>query len=111
MCCSDDFTCDCGQPGYNPDVSLIGRVDKPQRGWAGKPPVPIDGDNWPLDFAAKTLGISEKDLRDLVRILGLEPAGTMTWANFKRSGRNPRVYNASKLIKIYTAVQQLTQDL
>lgn len=83
----------------------------PVKGWAGAPPVPVDGDNWPVEFAAKTLGISEKDLRDLIRITGLEPAGTMKMASFKRSGRNPRVYDAAKLIMLYNAMRELSAAL
>jgi hypothetical protein len=78
-----------------------------RRGWAGAPEVPVDGKNWPLEFAAKTLSIPERDLRDLVRIMGLQPSGTMPMAQYRRSGRNPRVYDAAKLVRLY----QLTRDL
>lgn len=101
-----------GRIGRRPDDGVTCDCDcKPKFGWKGKPPVPVDGDNWPLDFAAATLGISEKDLRDMVRIVDLPPAGTMKMASYRRSGRNPRVYNASKLVKIYSAVQELAQSL
>lgn len=81
------------------------------KGWAGEAPVPVDGLNWPLDFAAAMLNIPERDLRDLVRITGLKPAGTMRMAAFRRSGRNPRVYDSGKLIKIYDWVKNLSADL
>jgi hypothetical protein len=106
MCCSDDVTCDCT---LEETIKFVKSAVR--KGWEGKPPVAIDGDNWPLDFAAKTLGLSERDLRDLVRITGLEPAGTMSWSNYRRSGRNPRVYNASKLVKIFSTVKKLTEEL
>jgi hypothetical protein len=80
-------------------------------GWNGMKKVPVDGKNWPLEFAAKTLGVSERDLRDLVRIVGLEPSGTMPMAEFRRSGRNPRVYDAAKLVKLHHAVGELVAQL
>jgi hypothetical protein len=86
-------------------------VAESKSGWSGVPEVQIDGRNWPLGFAAKTLGCSERDLRDLIRIVGLEPSGTMKVAEFRRSGRNPRVYDATKLIKLYQAVIDLTEEL
>ena len=84
---------------------------KPGRGWKGKMPVPVDGNSWPLDFAAKMLGCSEKDLRDLVRITGLEPVGTMKMASYRRSGRNPRAYDGSKLVLMWQAVSDLAENL
>jgi hypothetical protein len=80
-------------------------------GWNGMKKVPVDGKNWPLGFAAKTLGISERDLRDLVRIVDLQPSGTMPMAEFRRSGRNPRVYDASKLVTLYQTVIGLSEEL
>jgi hypothetical protein len=79
--------------------------------WKSEPKVAVDGVNWPLEFAAKTLGISERDLRDLVRIVDLQPTGTMPMAEFRRSGRNPRVYDAAKLVKLYQLVQDAAKDL
>lgn len=81
------------------------------KGWKGEPPVALDGDNWPLDFAAKMLDIPEKDLRDLVRITGLKPSGTMSMASYRRSGRNPRVYSGTELIRICEAVRTLAESL
>jgi hypothetical protein len=80
-------------------------------GWNGMKKVPVDGKNWPLEFAAKTLGCSERDLRDLVRIVDLQPTGTMPMAEFRRSGRNPRVYDAAKLVRLYSEVQALGLEL
>lgn len=81
------------------------------RGWKGKAPVNLDGNNWPLDFAAKILGASEKDLRDLVRILGIDPVGTMKMSSYRRSGRNPRAYDASLLVRVWQGIQDLREDL
>lgn len=80
-------------------------------GWNGMKQVPVDGKNWPLEFAAKTLGISERDLRDLVRIVDLQPSGTMPMAEFRRSGRNPRVYDAAKLVRLYQVTLELSEAL
>ena len=77
------------------------------KGWSGLPEVPADGQNWPLDFAARLIGIPERDLRDLVRIAGLAPAGTMKTAAYARSGRNPRVYDGAKLIRLCRAIAEL----
>lgn len=84
---------------------------RPRKGWGGVKEVPVDGRNWPLDFAARTLGVPERDLRDLVRITGLEPSGTMPMAEFRRSGRNPRVYDAAALVRLYDWVQKLSAEL
>jgi hypothetical protein len=91
----DGLTCNCS----------------PKRGWKGKLPVPVDGNNWPLDFAAKMLDCSEKDLRDLVRILRVEPAGTMKMAAYRRSGRHPRVYDASTLVRMWEKFCDLAADI
>lgn len=94
----DGITCNCDQ--------------RPRpRGWKGKAPVPVDGNTWPLDFAAKILGASEKDLRDLVRILELVPTGTMKMSSYRRSGRNPRGYDASALVQMWQSIQDLREDL
>lgn len=87
------------------------RQPHPKRGWGHAPEVPITGENWPLPFAAKTLDISERDLRDLIRVVGLPPVGTMKMASYRRSGRNPRVYEASKLIKLVSGVNRVATDL
>jgi hypothetical protein len=93
------------------DCDCAPRAPHPKRGWGHAPEVPVDGTNWPLPFAAKTLDIPERDLRDLIRVVGLPPAGTMKMASYRRSGRNPRVYEASKLIKLVLEVQRLAEGL
>jgi hypothetical protein len=80
-------------------------------GWGGLPPVELDGENWPLDFAARILGVPERDLRDLVRITGLEPAGTLQMAEFRRSGRAKRVYNGAVLVRLHLAAQRLAAEM
>lgn len=79
--------------------------------WEGGEFVDQDGENWPLDFAAKMLSMPEKDLRDLVRIAGLEPAGVIRMAGFRRQGRAPRAYPAEKLILLAQGVADLRETL
>lgn len=98
-------------PGHDEDEGYACDCKRRNRGWKGKMPVALDGNNWPLDFAAKMLGCSEKDLRDLVRITGLEPAGTMKTATYRRSGRHPRAYDGSKLVLMWQAVNDLAENL
>jgi hypothetical protein len=73
--------------------------------------VEIDGVNWPLEFAAKMLDIPVRDLTDLVRIVKLQPAGVIRFAEFRRRGRQPRAYPAEKLIKAAEAVRNLSEEL
>lgn len=70
------------------------------QGWESLPFVPCDGQNWPLAFAAEFLDIPEKDLRKQIRDRGIEPAGVIRMAGFRRSGRQPRAYPAAELINI-----------
>lgn len=80
-------------------------------GWGSEPVVEPDGENWSLEFAAKMLDMPEKDLRDLVRILGLPSAGVIRMAEFRRQGRHPRAYPADKLALIAETVRDLSEDL
>jgi hypothetical protein len=98
--------CDCGPRAPHPKP-----VTPKTRGWKREKEVPIDGTNWPLGFAADQLDLSERDLRDLIRIIGLKPTGTMKMTTYSRSGRNPRVYNAGALIKINETVKSLARML
>lgn len=91
----DGFTCDCHS----------------RKGWEGKPAVPVNGENWPLSVAAKIIGCPEKDIRELVRILKVEPAGTLRMASYRRSGRNPRAYDGSKLVIMWDDIQKLAEKL
>ncbi len=98
----DGFACDCGPRAPHPKP-----VTPKTRGWKREREVPIDGANWPLGFAAKQLDLSERDLRDLIRIVGLKPTGTMKMATYSRSGRNPRVYDAGQLVRLNEAIKSL----
>lgn len=80
-------------------------------GWQGLPEVPLDGSTWPLDVAATILGLTEKDMRDLVRLTGLEPAGTMHLSQFRRSGRTPRVYDGSQLVFIHDELRKIREKV
>lgn len=80
-------------------------------GWRGLPEVPADGTVWPLSVAADVLGMPESDLRDLVRIAGLKPAGTIKMAEFRRSGRHPRAYDAARLVALYDGIRKLAAEL
>lgn len=82
-----------------------------EAGWPGLPAVPPDGRNWPLDVAAKVLGMPEGDLRALVRILGVAPAGVIRTAPYARQGRHPRAYPAGVLLRIAEVVEGLRADL
>lgn len=86
-------------------------------GWKGAELVENDGENWPLDFAAKLLQMPEKDLRDLIRIVNnlhpgtLEPAGTIKMASFRRQGRHPRAYPGSKLVRLVESLSDVCETL
>jgi hypothetical protein len=88
-----------------------------ERGWKGAELVDNDGENWPLDFAAKLLQMPEKDMRDLVRIVNnlypgaLEPTGTIKMASFRRQGRHPRAYPGSKLLMLVEGLADLSEEL
>lgn len=90
----DGITCNC-----NP------------KGWKGEMPVPLDGNSWPVEFAAKMIGCSERDLRDMIRVFGIEPAGALKMSSYRRSGRHPRAYNASLLVEMWDDVQALGRKL
>ena len=79
--------------------------------WGTLPFVDIDGKNWPVPFAAEMLGMPEQDLRDLIRIVGIEPSGVVRMSDFRRSGRQPRAYPASSLICVTEAVRSLRLEL
>jgi hypothetical protein len=81
------------------------------KGWKGLPEVPLNGEHWPVEFAADALGIAPKDLRDLIRIAGVQPSGTAKIASFSRSGRHPRAYPADVLIKLYEAIYNIRSEL
>ena len=79
-------------------------------GWRHLPPADFSGQSWTLDFAAKVLDIPERDLRDIVRITALQPCGVMNMRTFSTSGRTPRAYAATELIRITEAVLMLRES-
>lgn len=80
------------------------------QGWQGLPFVPCDGQNWPLAFAAEFLDIPERDLRKQIASRGVEPAGVIRMAGFRRSGRQPRAYPAAELITIAEVLRTSQAD-
>ena len=80
-------------------------------GWQSLPFVDIDGQDWPVPFAAELLEIPEEDLRDLIRILRIEPSGVIRMSDFRRQGRQPRAYPAKKMIRISEAIATLAEEL
>lgn len=96
--------------------AIVG-LEEGRGGWKGAELVENDGENWPLDFAAKLLQMPEKDLRDLVRIVNnlhpgaLEPTGTIKMASFRRQGRHPRAYPGSKLVKLVESLADICESL
>ena len=73
-------------------------------GWQGLPFVPLDGRNWPIPLAAELLEVPERELRKRIKSEGVEPAGVIRMADFRRSGRQPRAYPSSELIRIAEAI-------
>ena len=73
--------------------------------WSSLPILPPDGENWPLSVAAQVLDVSETELRKGIRREGLEPAGVIKLADFRRSGRHPMAYPAEALMAIADALR------
>lgn len=82
----------------------------PPFGWQGLPFVPCDGQNWPIPFAAELLDVPERELRKRIADEGIEPAGVIRMASFRRSGRQPRAYPAVELIRIAEAISSCQAD-
>lgn len=81
------------------------------RGWAGIGFVELDGASWTIPFASKMLDLPEKDLRDLVRITGLPPAGVLNMREYRSQGRAPRAYPAGQLIMITEVIATLRERM
>ncbi len=79
-------------------------------GWQSLPFVSPDGQNWPISFAAKLLDVPEPELRRRVKKDGIEPAGVIRMAEFRRQGRQPMAYPAAKLISIAEAIRGMQAD-
>jgi hypothetical protein len=78
--------------------------------WGSLPFVSLDGENWPLSFAAMILDVPEPDLRRRVRKEKVEPAGVIRMSEFRRSGRQPMAYPAGKLIMLAEAIQAAQRE-
>lgn len=81
-----------------------------RKGWEGLPFVELDGQSWPVSFAAGFLGVAEEDLRALVKISGLQPSGVIKMADFRRSGRQPKAYPATGLIRLSEVARSLREE-
>lgn len=81
-----------------------------KRGWSSKGLKQIDPDDpdfWSTADAAKLLGppeLNHTQVRQLVHLAGLEPAGKKRVQINGRGGRHVRVYRAADLIKAYDAI-------
>jgi hypothetical protein len=72
----------------------------PALGWRSLPFVTLDGQDWPLEFAARMLDIPLTDLRKRVKDSDLQPSGVIRMRGYSSQGRQPRAYPAVKLIEL-----------
>ncbi len=81
-----------------------------KKGWSSAGLRQIDTDDpnfWSTADAAKLLGppdLTHTQVRQLVHLAGLEPAGKK---RMDRGGRHVRVYKATDLIKAYSAISDI----
>ena len=68
--------------------------------WSSLPLLDPDGANLPLSVAADLFDVKISQLRKAVKERGLEPSGVIRMDDFRRSGRHPMAYPASKLVRI-----------
>ncbi len=86
---------------------------KSKRGWSSEGLDVISADDpgfWSTADAARFLGppeLSQAQVRQLVRLGGLEPAGKRRVTIRGRGGRHVRVYRSSDLIKAYEAISSI----
>jgi hypothetical protein len=84
-----------------------------KRGWSSKGLKVIssdDPDYWSTADASRLLGppeLSHAQVRQLVNLAGLEPAGKKRVTLSGRGGRHVRVYKASDLIKAFGAIADI----
>lgn len=84
-----------------------------KRGWSSQGLriiSPDDADYWSTADAAQLLGppqLSQDQVRQLVNLAGLEPAGKRRMTPSGVKGRHVRVYKADDLIKAYDAISGL----
>lgn len=86
-------------------------TDAPGRGWssAGLRTVGDDPNLWTVSDAARLLGppeLSVRQVRNLVKIFGIEAEGKRRVTEAGHSGRHARVYPAESFIKAYDAIQK-----
>jgi hypothetical protein len=73
----------------------------PLPGWGSLPFVDLDGQDWPLEFAARMLDVPLADLRKRVLAAGLQPSGVIRMRPYRSQGWQPRAYHATDLIELY----------
>jgi hypothetical protein len=83
-----------------------------KRGWSsdGLKTVGDDPELWTVSDASKLHGppdLSVREVRNLVKILNMEPVGKRRVTADGHSGRHARVYRASEFIKAYDAIQKV----
>lgn len=88
-----------------------------RRGWSSVGLRVIDADDpnyWSTADASKLLGppyLSQGQVRQLVHLAGLQPAGKRRMTPSGKPGRHVRVYSAVELIKAYDAVSNIIGEL
>jgi hypothetical protein len=88
---------------------------KSSRGWSSEGLDVVAQDDpslWSTANAAELLGppqLTQAQVRQLIRLAGLEPAGKRRVTVAGKGGRHVRVYRASELIKAYEAISAILQ--
>lgn len=82
------------------------------KGWTSKGLVTMGDDPtlWTVNDAAKLLGppqLNVNQVRELIKMLGIQPIGKRRVTMRGRGGRHARVYKAETLIKAYDALSRL----
>lgn len=86
-----------------------------KRGWLASS-LPVVGDDpalWTAADAARLLGpptLTTDQVRQLIRMVGLEPVGKRRTGNPRIGGRHARVYAAESLIRAYEALYAAQGD-
>lgn len=86
------------------------------RGWssAGLRVVGDDENLWTVADAARLLGppvLTEAQVRQLIRLIGIQPMGKRNTSQPGRSARHARVYHSLDLIRAFDAIHRLSEDL
>lgn len=84
------------------------------RGWSSDGLRTVGDDEllWTVSDAASLLGppaLTPRQVRDLVKLAGITPAGKRRVTPRGQAGRHARVYPASALIRAYDAISRLTE--